>query len=154
MNTAFIAHWASLFYICNMENIRVGYSKTWAWGLILAGIVIFLMHVYLITLTGRFQFIPLLVNVFLIFSGAMYFFRPYFELRESSIVVFAPIGPLKKSYTFQSLSDIVFEGDKVYIVSGERKTKVRVGKTMSDKNDWKNFEMKIRSSDLMRELHD
>lgn len=137
-----------------MEPVRVGYSRVWGWGLMIAGAAIFSMHLYLISLTGKIQMLSLVVNIFLVFSGALYLIRPYFELQQDRIVVYALIGPVRKQYVFRSMSDIVFEGDKTYLVSEGKRRRIWIGRLMSDKEQWKIFEMTVRNSDLTGELHD
>jgi hypothetical protein len=144
-----------LNYIGRMEPLlKVGYSKAWANGLILSGMVLLVLYFYLFSLTGTFKPMPMVALSFLVVSGMMYRSKIYFELYTDRIVVLALIGPARKTYEFASMSDIMFEGERLYIVGGPKRKRIWVGKLMADKQQWAAFVSTIRSSQAGGELHD
>lgn len=137
-----------------METLKVGYSKTWGWGIMIAGFVLFLMNFYLFTISSRASMTQMALCLFLSFSGALYLSRSYFELKRNELIVYALIGPMKRRYSFSNINEFVFEGDKLYHIRDGKRKRVWVGKLMSDKEAWREFETRIRRADFGGELHD
>jgi hypothetical protein len=65
--------------------------------------------------------------------------KVYFEVDSTSLVISAPLGPLKKTVQFQSLKELSVVTNKVFLVRDGRQTKVQIFTYMADKSEWDRF---------------
>lgn len=134
--------------------LEVRYSRTWGRTLFLVGIVLLVLYGILFFRTGLLKPFHLAGVVMLVVSGLLYMRNPYFDVYPDHILVHALIGPVKKKYPFNQLSDFIVEGEKIYILSNGKKKRVWIGKMMADKEKWSQFLLLIRASDPSGEVHE
>lgn len=129
-----------------MENsvLRVRYSRMWGAALLISGLLLLGMYITLWVLKGKTALWPYPLCFFIAGSGLAYMFTPYFLLRKNSIVVYSLFGLVKTHYHFDHLSDLVFEGDNLFLTGRRKRKRVWVGRLMSNKSDWWIFEQEIR----------
>lgn len=89
----------------------------------------------------------------IIVSGYLYLHRPYFELRDTELVVFGLMGAEVKRYTFSSLSDFSLQQSRIYIQSNGKRKRVRVHRVVAGRQEWERFTDMISGHDLTHELH-
>ncbi len=99
--------------------------------LVLGGVCLFLA-LWLMSL-GEFSpaiFPGLLVTLL----GVMYLVRPYFWMNPKSVELAALIGPMKRTFPFQTLE---VDGSRLVAVSGDgSRKKVPVARWMAHSGDW------------------
>lgn len=78
-----------------------------------------------------------------ILFGVLLLSRPYFELNQNSLVLFAILGPAKTIYPIQSHQDIKVENNKVSILKDGQSQPISISAWMVDKNDWQAFLKKV-----------
>jgi hypothetical protein len=70
--------------------------------------------------------------------------KVYFIVNTSSLVLSAAIGPLKKTYRFQSLDELKVEKNKVYLIQDGKWKKLAIDYRTADRKDWDRFVLFIR----------
>lgn len=118
--------------------MKVHYKQSMGIIMIVSGIVIFLLNMYLLTLSSRMP-IQLFLGILFIIMGAFYLKRPMFELRQHEIVLFNAFGMIVKRYTFDSSEDLVVVDNKVYIEKDGNRKRVRLSSFSANKTEWDQF---------------
>ena len=92
-----------------------------------------------LTLLQRFSF-SLVIGFILLALAALYLTRPYFIVEKNQIAVAALIGPLTRTYFFQSPDDVKVDGSNLYVRDATLWKRVPVRRFMSNPADWKALE--------------
>ncbi len=108
--------------------VSVGYNPIVARGLI--GISVAIIAVSLMMSLSVIAMVPSLV------FGLIMMSRESFSVYERAIVFSALIGPRKTVHLFQSLSDLKFEGDKLYLSKLGKQQKLPVLKFLANPKAW------------------
>jgi hypothetical protein len=82
---------------------------------------------------------PALATLAATVSGIAFLTRPYFQLEDGRITLFAAIGPLRRVYPFGSVRELRLVGNRLYL--GDRKLPISRGQ--SDRADWERFMTQI-----------
>ena len=89
----------------------------------------------------------------LIVRGFLFILIPYFEINKDEIVLLNRFGGVQKRYLFQDFSDFHFEGNQLYLKTGDKSKKVRISKMFVPQNKWDQWVSFMKQNDLTKELH-
>ena len=89
----------------------------------------------------------------LIVRGFLFILIPYFEINKDEIVLLNRFGGVQKRYLFQDFSDFDFEGNQLYLKTGDKSKKVRISKMFVPQNKWDQWVSFMKQNDLTKELH-
>lgn len=134
--------------------MKVYYSKGWAITFVIAGLILISLNFILFNLTGKMEATRIVPGVMVIVVGILYFFQPYFKLEEKSLVTYSLIGFVAWRYTIDEISDLTFEGDKLYRNHRGKLKRIRISKFVCDKKQWERFKRMIDGGEPGNELHD
>lgn len=119
--------------------MKVYYSKGWAITFMAAGSILIALNYILFNLTGKMEAVGILPGFMVIGVGILYLFRPYFELQEKSLVTFSLLGFVAWRYSFIEISDLVFEGNKLYRNKNGKLKRIRISRFVCNKEQWERF---------------
>ncbi len=131
-----------------------GYRKSWAYLFIVLSTIcigIFVLAYVMRVRVSFFNYIPALMCMLLGFS---YLQKKYFSIKGNTITVYSLFGSAHKYYRFKEFSDIIVDNDKIYISADGKKTRVRINKGMTDKEDWAQLMRLIRKENIDSQLHE
>ncbi len=134
--------------------MKVHYSKGWAITFVLAGSLLIALNFILFNLTGRLIAVKVVPGFMVISVGLLYFFRTYFELRENEIVTFSLLGFVSWRYKFDHISDLSFEGNRLYRNKKGKIKRIRISGFVCNKDDWRKFKLMVERGEPGGELHD
>lgn len=134
--------------------MKVFYSKGWAITFVIAGLILISLNFILFNLTGKMEVARIVPGVMVIVVGILYFFQPYFKLEEKSLVTYSLLGFVAWRYPIDQISDLTFEGNKLYRFRKGKLKRIRISKFVCDKSQWENFRRKVEGGEPGNELHD
>lgn len=86
--------------------------------------------------------------------GLLYLFRTYFELREKEIVTFSLLGFVAWRYKFDHVSDLSFDGNRLFYLKKGKKKRIRISGFVCNKEDWRKFKLMVEKGEPGSELHE
>lgn len=134
--------------------MKVYYSRGWAITFIVVGSILIALNYILFNLTGKMEAVRIVPGFMVIGVGILYLFRPYFELQEESLVTFSLLGFIAWRYSFDEISDLVFEGNKLYRNKNGRLKRIRISKFVCNKEQWERFRNKVEGMEPGFHLHE
>lgn len=134
--------------------MKVYYSKGWAITFIIAGTVLILLNLWLFQLTGKMEVYRALPGIGVIMVGVLYLFQPYFEVKENELSTFSLLGYVAWRYPFDKLSDLFFEGNRLYRIRKGKTKRIRISRFVCDKKQWESFVNYISKEEPGNELHE
>jgi hypothetical protein len=134
--------------------MKVYYSKGWAITFITAGGILIALNYILFNLTGKMEAVRIIPGFMVIGVGILYLFQPYFELQEKSLVTFSLLGFVAWRYSINSVSDLFFEGDKLFRSKNGKLKRIRISRFVCNKEQWERLKNKIEKIEPGNELHD
>lgn len=120
--------------------MRVGYSKGFAWMMLVLGVLQLGLHGFLLV-KGRSGIIQIIPGVVCLLVGIAYMMRPYFHVEADAVIFPAAIGPVKKPYPYAD-GELRIEQNALYI--GAKKTGAR--RWLANKADWDALERRLSSA--------
>ena len=120
--------------------MRVGYSKGFAWMMLVLGVLQLGLHGFLFT-QGRSGVIQIIPGVVCLLVGTAYLLRPYFTVEADAVIFPAAIGPMKKPYPYAA-GELRIEKNALYV--GAKKTGAR--RWLANKTDWDALEQRVTSA--------
>ncbi len=130
-----------------------GYRKAWAYLFIILSTIcigIFVAAYFMKVQVNILNYIPALMCMLLGFS---YLQKKYFSIKGNTFTIYSLFGSAHKTYRFKEFSDIIIDGDKIFISADGKKTRVRINKSMTDKDDWAQLMRLIRKENIGSQLH-
>ena len=134
--------------------MKVYYSNGWAFTFVIAGLVLISLNFILFNLTGNMEAARIVPGVMVIVVGILYFFQPYFKLEEKSLVTYSLLGFVAWRYPIDQISDLSFEGNKLFRNRKGILKRIRVSRFVCNKNDWGKFRLMVEGAEPGNELHD
>lgn len=134
--------------------MKVYYSKGWALTFVIAGVVLLTLNLILINLTHQLEPYRLVPIALISVIGILYFFQPYFELQEKSLITFSLFGIVSKRFSFEDISELTFEGNKLYRSQNGKLKRIRISKFICDKSQWEKFVLMVEGAEPGGELHE
>jgi len=134
--------------------MKVYYSKGWAITFVIAGLILISLNYILFHLTGKMEVTRMVPGVMVIMVGVLYFFQPYFKLEENSLVTYSLIGFVAWRYSIDHISDLTFEGNKLFRTRNGKLKRIRISKFVCNKRQWEKFRRIVDGSEPGNELHD
>ena len=134
--------------------MKVYYSKGWAITFIAAGTLLISLNYILFNLTGKMEAVRIIPGFMVIGVGILYLFQPYFELQEKSLVTFSLLGFVAWRYSINSISELFFEGDKLFRSKNGKIKRIRISRFVCNKEQWERFKNRIETVEPGNELHD
>ena len=93
-------------------------------------------------------------GVMVIVVGILYFFQPYFKLEEKSLVTYSLMGFVAWRYSFDHISDLSFEGNKLFRTKNGKLKRIRISGFVCNKQQWEKFRRIVEGSEPGNELHE
>ena len=121
--------------------MRVGYSKGFAWTMLVMGALLLGLQGFLLT-KGRSGLLQIIPGVACFLVGIAYLLRPYFTVEANVVMFAAAIGPVKKPYPYAP-GELRIEKNVLYV--GGKKTGAR--RWLANKADWDALEQRVNSAD-------
>ncbi len=115
--------------------VSVGYNPIVARGLV--GISVAIIAVSVMMSLSVIAMVPSLV------FGLIMMSRESFSVYERAIVFSALIGPRKIVHSFQSVADLKFEGNKLYLSKSGKQQKLPVLKFMANPKAWEQLKQLV-----------
>lgn len=134
--------------------MKVYYSKGWAITFMIAGAILISLNFWLFQLTGEMVWYRIGPGFAVIIVGILYFNRPYFELRKKAIVTYSLLGFVSWRYSFNEITELVFENDKLYRNKKGKLRRLRISKFVCDKKQWEEFVLLVNKSEPGSNLHE
>lgn len=133
--------------------MKVYYSKGWAITFVISGLILISLNFVLFHLTGKMELTRVVPGVVMIVVGIMYFFQPYFKLEEKSLVTYSLLGFVTWRYSFNHISDLSFDGSKLFRNIDGKIKRIRISKLVCDKRQWQEFVRLVEKGEPGNELH-
>jgi hypothetical protein len=133
--------------------MKVYYSKGWAITFVISGLILISLNFILLNLTGKMEDKSFAPGVMVIVVGIMYFFQAYFKLEEKSLVTYTLLGFVAWRYSFDHISDLSFDGSKLFRNKDGKIKRIRISRFVCDKSQWQEFVRLVEKSEPGNELH-
>jgi hypothetical protein len=134
--------------------MKVYYSKGWAITFVMAGLILISLNFILFNLIGKMEATRTVPGVMVITVGILYFFQPYFKLEEKSLVTYSLLGFIAWRYSFDHISDLSFDGNKLFRNKNGKLKRIRISKFVCDKKQWEKFKREVEGGEPGNELHE
>lgn len=76
--------------------------------------------------------------------------RIYFTIQEDRILLHALVGPLTRTFHFNSLEDVSLEGNNLYIIQNGKRIKLPISRWIVDPGDWEILEEEYGKEGLVQ----
>lgn len=118
--------------------MTVGYNKTFGVIMLFLGITALVLG---IVAGGRgiSRIAPYISGGCCVLVGILYLTRTYFTLGADCIEVKALLGPLRRTWEFDELKDVVQRDGKIYVIQGGQLVKVSISRWLADGREWQAF---------------
>lgn len=114
--------------------MEVHYKKFWGYFFIGGGVINAALYFLNVMLRNNLWQLALVAAV-LFLVGRQYLKKPIFSISDNKLVIYALVGPARKTHEFSSFDEFRIEKDKVYI----NDKKIGISKSVTDKRDWEEF---------------
>jgi hypothetical protein len=123
--------------------MQIRYNRLIAGIMIGLGVVNIGLGLWLLAL-GEFA-TSLIIGLLVAAIGAAYLNRPYFHLEKGKIVIPALIGPVKRTFEFNTSENLEITENKIQVNNGKSWKRVPVYRWMSHPEDWQAFIKELQS---------
>ena len=123
--------------------MKVGYKKSVGVIFILTGLIYDCVYLLFVLMGEENSFTPITMGFIGILFGILFLTKPYFEYDEKSLKLFALLGFTVASYSFDSLSDLELERNKLLLRQGEQRKRINISVWMVDSKGWQTFVGKV-----------
>jgi hypothetical protein len=113
----------------------VRYKRAWAYLFIAMGALNLVLGVWIFLLTGKLQFM-IFFGILMLAIGIGYLTKPLVTVTESSFVFKAMIGPIERTFEFDSLDRVRVENNKILIQNNGGWKSLPISKFLAHNNDW------------------
>lgn len=123
--------------------MTIRYSRIWAIGFLGLGGVNLFLAIWLSLLERRPA--PILITgIVVTLIGFLWLVRPYAVVEQNQISVLATIGPLKRTFAFNTDADVKFEGNRLLVNEFGQWKRVPLSRFLCDSSDWQALEARFK----------
>lgn len=116
----------------------VRYKRVWAYLFIAMGALNLFLGVWVLLLTGKPHF-SIFIGILILAIGIGYLTKPYVTVTDRGFVFKAMIGPIERTFEFDSLDRVRVENNKILIQNNGGWKRVPINKFLAHNDDWQSL---------------
>ena len=134
--------------------MKIYYNKIWAILFLVLGGLLIILTLILYQVSGELRFRTIVPGAITVIFGFLYLRNVYFILNDKEIILYGLLGNIARRYAFESASQIVVDGNKLYLNKEGKLKRIWISRSMCHPSDWNKFMRALKGNDLTGEIHE